>query len=130
MLALFAVLFGLALAQRPNNASVCDYYAERRFGTNNSDTQLQLVQGIVGLAFGGAFNLSNVSSEITGIMNPGTFEGQPVDVRPYFNGSIASTNLNNEPIGINWLDDGGLDPLYNFLSGKTTTVILRNSTNE
>lgn len=126
----FTLLFGVSLAQRPTNASTCDYYAEGLYGANNRDTQFQLVQGIVTLAFGGGFNLSNVSREITGILNPGTFQNVTVDLRPWFNGSIDSTNLNNQAVGINWLDDGGTDPLYNFLSGQTPNVTLHNSTNE
>ena len=128
MLLLLALFFGVSLAQRPSNASICDYYAQQYFGTNNSNTQLQLVQGIVSLAFGGAFNLSNISSNVIGILNPSAFDGTPVDLRPWFNGSIESTNLNNQPVGIDWLDDGGTDPLYTFLSGATTTVVFSSNT--
>lgn len=71
MLVVFALLFGMSVAQRPSNASICDYYAKSRYGTNSSDTQFQLIQNIVSLAFGGKFNITNVSSEITGILNPG-----------------------------------------------------------
>ena len=130
MLLILAVLFGVSLAQRPSNTSICDYYAESRYGTNDSTTQLKLVHDIVSLAFGGGSNLSNVSSDITGILNPGTFQGLNVDLRPWFNGTIDSTNLNNQPVGIDWLDDGGTDPLYKYLSGATTDVVLRNSTNQ
>jgi hypothetical protein len=130
MLVAFAILFGLSLAQRPTNSSTCDYYAQSLYGANNGTTQFQLIQGIIALAFGGGFNLSNVSSEITGIFNPGTFQNLTVDLRPWFNGSIDSTNLNNQPVGINWLDGGGTDPLYNFLSGQTPNVVLVNTTNE
>ncbi|MCJ1305350.1 hypothetical protein MMC08_008164, partial [Hypocenomyce scalaris] len=130
MLTVLAIitLFGTSLAQRPSNASTCDYYAETLYGANNSNTQFQLVQHIIALAFGGAFNLSNVSSNITGILNPGSFNGLNVDLQPWFNGSIDSTNLNNQPVGINWLDDGGLDPLYDYLSGKTPNVTFSSDT--
>ncbi|MCJ1245335.1 hypothetical protein MMC30_002539 [Trapelia coarctata] len=124
MLFVFALLFGLSVAQRPSNASICDYYAKARYGANNSDTQFELVQSIVSLAFGGKFNLTNVSSEITGILNPGIFKGDPVYLRPWFDGTLDSTNLNDQPIGIDWLDSGALDPLYNYLSGVTKNVTL------
>jgi hypothetical protein len=130
MLVVLALLFGVSLAQRPSNASTCDYYTMNRYGTNTSTSQFQLVQSIIALAFGGGFNISNVSSEITGILNPGTYQNYSVDLRPWFNGSIDSTNLNNQAVGINWLDDGGTDPLYLYLSGQTPNVILLNSTNE
>ena len=132
---LVALLVTHALAQRPANVSICDYYAEKLYGTNSSDTQNHLVQNIVALAFGGGFNLSNVSSDLTGILNPGTFssgtfEDLNVDLRPWFNGSIPSTNLNNQGVGINWLDGGGLDPLYDYLSGATPNVTIPSGTNQ
>ncbi len=130
LIPVLALLLGVSQAQRPTNSSICDYYAQVRYGVNNSDTQFQLVQGIVTLAFGGGFNLSNISSDITGILNPGNFSGTPVDLRPWFNGSLASTNLNNQPVGLNWLDGGGLDPIYAYISGLTPNLILSNSTNE
>lgn len=130
MLAFLAILFGASLAQRPPNSSTCDYYATSLYGSNTNTTQFQLIQSIVALAFGGGFNLSNVSSELTGILNPGTFQNLTVDLRPWFNGSIDSTNLNNQAVGINWLDDGATDPLHKFLSGQTPNVVLTNTTNE
>jgi len=75
MLLFLIILFGRSLAQRPSNALTYNYYAEELYGANNSDTRFQLVLGIVALAFGGAFNLSNTSSEITGILSITTFEG-------------------------------------------------------
>jgi hypothetical protein len=124
-----AILFGVALAQRPNNVSLCDYYAESLYGTNTNVTQNRLMQSVITLAFGGPFTLSNVDPALTGIWNVGTYKGQTVDLRPWFNGSIDSTNLNNAPVGINWLD-AGLQPLEDFLTGVTPTVVLSNSTNE
>jgi hypothetical protein len=129
LLAALSIL-GRSYAQRPSNASICDYYATMRYGGNTSVTQLHLVQGIVGLAFGGAMNLTDVTSDLTGILNPGSFNGQDIDLRPWFNGSKASSNLNNEPIGIDWLDGGGLDPLYLFLSGQTSSIDITNTTNQ
>ncbi|KAI9819270.1 MAG: hypothetical protein M1827_007426 [Pycnora praestabilis] len=130
MLFILVMLFGVSIAQRPSTASICDFYAESLYGTNSSDTQFQLVQRIVALAFGGAFNLSNVSSDITGILNPGNFQGLNVDLQPWFNGSLESTNLNDQAVGVDWLDNGGLNPLYDFLSNATPNVILSNTTNQ
>jgi hypothetical protein len=80
---LVAVVAGggqLALGQRPQNASICDYHAQQRFGKNNSDTQFQLMQGIVALAFAGGSGLSNASNSSSGILNPGVQEGVPVNL--------------------------------------------------
>jgi hypothetical protein len=122
---------GVTQAQRPGNASICDYYAQVNYGANTSDTQLRLIEGIVSLAFHGGGNLTNVSDpSLTGILNPSSFAGVAVDLRQFFNGTRASTNLNNQPVGINWLDDGALDPLYTFLSGQSPIVISANTTNQ
>jgi hypothetical protein len=123
-------LVGCGHAQRPSNASTCDYYATVQFGGNTSETQFRLIEGIVGLAFGGSMNLTNLPFDLTGILNPGSFNGEDVDLRPWFNGSKDSSNLNNEPVGIDWLDGGGLDPLYSFLSGETPSIEIANTTNQ
>ena len=122
------LFLGLGLAQRPSNVSICDYYATSKYGTNSSDTQLQLIQSIVALAFGGSFNLSQYS--VTGILNQGTFQTTTVDLRQFFNGSIQSSNLNNQPVAIDWLNGGALDPLYSFLSNETSDIIISDLTNQ
>jgi len=120
-----ALLCGVALAQRPGNATICDYYAIQRYGSNSSTTQNLLIQDVVALAFGGGAKFPQYSN-VTGILNPGTFiyNGQiiPVDLRPWFNGSIDSSNLNGNPTGIDWLDGGGLDPLYEYLANNTPVL--------
>ncbi|OBT51651.1 hypothetical protein VE04_07923 [Pseudogymnoascus sp. 24MN13] len=122
------------MAQRPSNSSICDYYTEVKYGSASDANQLKMMQGIVSLAFGGpaaaSIEAGSVPDGLTGILNPGVHDGVPVNLLPFFNGSIASTNLNNQAVGINWLDDGGILPLVNFMSGKTETVELRNTTNE
>lgn len=131
LLIVVALLVGVSIAQRPANASLCDYYASQRYGVNNSVTQYQLVQGIVALAFGGGGNFTNgTAQDITGILNPGVFQNTSVDLQPWFNGELASTNLNNQGVGINWLDNGGKDPLYQYLNGLTPNINLKNTTNE
>ncbi|KFY28043.1 hypothetical protein V493_03126, partial [Pseudogymnoascus sp. VKM F-4281 (FW-2241)] len=93
-----------------------------------------MMQGIVALAFGGptadSIKADSVPDGLTGILNPGVHDGVPVNLLPFFNGSIASTNLNNLAVGINWLDDGGKKPLVDFMSNKTDTVVLSPASNE
>lgn len=131
---LYAVLFGVAMAQRPSSSSICDYYTQVKYGSASEANQLKMMQGIVSLAFGGPtaalIKSGSVPDGLTGILNPGVHDGVNVNLLPFFNGSTASTNLNNQAVGINWLDDGGTLPLVNFMSGKTDTVVLKNTTNE
>ena len=76
-----------ALAQRPSDSTICDYYATVRYGDNSTTHQFQLIQNIVALAFGGGAGVKGASEKSTGILNPGTFEGQPVYLRSWFDGS-------------------------------------------
>lgn len=132
MLFLYFVLFAITLAERPGSISICDYYTQAEYGSATEENQLKLMQGIVALAFAGPKSIptKNASKELTGILNPGIQDGHRVDLIPFFNGTLASTNLNNQPVGINWLDDGSLAPLSDYLSGKTKSVVLANSSNE
>jgi hypothetical protein len=126
-----AILFiSVVWAQRPNDQTLCDYYAKTRYGTSTNVTQFRLMEDIVTLAFAGPVDITaNVSSDLTGIWNPGNFQGLGVNLRPWFDGTRDSTNLNNAPVGINWLD-GGLKPLEDYLTGVTPDVQLSNSTNQ
>lgn len=123
------------LAQRPSNASLCDYYALQLYGSNTSTTQFNLVQNILALAFAGGSGLSNVSSSLTGIFNPGSIElndgsNLNVDLRSWFNGSLDSTNVNGQPAAVNWLNGGGKEPLTAYLTGATEGIVIGNTTNE
>lgn len=119
-------------AQRPENVSICDYYTEQKYGEPSQIHQFHMIQGIVSLAFAGSSSLpaENVSEKITGILNPGEEDGTPVNLLPWFNGSKASSNMNNQAVGINWLDDGGVQPLLDYLSKKTDNVTLKPESNE
>lgn len=120
----------LTLAQRSGNESICDYYATQRYGENNSTTQLLLVQSIVTLAYAGGAGLPNPPDDSSGIFNRARFKGLDVYLRPWFDGSKATTNLNNQPVGINWLDGGATGPLLSFLNGSANSVNINNSTNQ
>ena len=130
VIACLAILFGSGYAQRPTNASVCDYYAQTKYGANSSATQLKFIQNVVALAFEGGSRLSNIPPELTGILRPGKHNGANIDLQQYFNGSRASTNVNNAAIGINWLDQGGTAPLAAFLAGDSETLALPDTSNQ
>jgi hypothetical protein len=129
-LACLVLFSGFGFAQRPSTATVCDFYAQARYGANSSETQLKFIQNVVCLAFEGGSKLNNVSSDLTGILRPGKFNGIDISLLQYFNGSKASTNVNNAPIGITWLDQGGTVPLASFLAGESQTLNLSSSSNQ
>ncbi|QLI73106.1 uncharacterized protein G6M90_00g104230 [Metarhizium brunneum] len=131
VIALLTLLLGRGiLADRPNDQSICDYYASQRYGASNSTTQLRLMQGIVAYAYAGGNTLPNPATNSTGIFNPGQFNGYNVYLRPWFDGSKATTNLNNQAVGVDWLDGGGTEPLIAFLNGSTKSADIKNGTNQ
>jgi hypothetical protein len=85
-----SIASGGALAQRPSHASICDYYAEKKYGENSTASQVKLLQNIVALAFGGGEGVADTSAENTGIINPGKYNGRDVNLRPWFDGSSTS----------------------------------------
>jgi hypothetical protein len=52
-----------------------------------------------------------VGGGLPGILAPATYGGEQVNLLPYFNGCLLSTNVNNIPSSVNFLDGGGAAPL-------------------
>ena len=100
-----------ALAQRPSNMTLCDYYAMKYWNAteNLSINQYNLLNVLVNRFAFGRYILPD-GEQITGFLNPGQFRGAYVNLLPYFNGGLASTNQNG-PTGVavnilTLLDDG------------------------
>lgn len=106
------VLGGTALAQRPANTSICDYYTTALMKENNATNQLALLILIVNTAVIGNYSDVNVGVKVPGILAPGMYNGTQVNLLPYFSGGLASTN-NGGSVGVvqNFLDGGGAVPL-------------------
>jgi hypothetical protein len=102
---------GLAVAQRPADTSVCDYYTTALLKENNATNQMTLLTLVVNTALIGNYTQPNVGIAVPGILAKGMYNGTAVDLLPYFNGSLKSTNANNTPSSVNFLDDGGAAPL-------------------
>ncbi|KID96224.1 hypothetical protein MAJ_07837, partial [Metarhizium majus ARSEF 297] len=152
-LILYIVYIGRAVAaSRRDNQTICDYYAEKVFGESNVATQLRLMQGIIAYAYAGGDTLPDPNPNSTGIFNKGKFNGYDVFLRPLFDGSSmeqlgifqakrliywrannvieATTNFHGQPVPINWLDGGGLDPLLAFLNGSTVFAKIEPDSNQ
>ncbi|KAG5951122.1 hypothetical protein E4U58_001312 [Claviceps cyperi] len=78
---------GAALPSERGDQSICDFYAAKNYGENNVTTQLKLMQGIVAYAYAGGRSLPDGDVDSSGIFNVGRFDGQDVDLRPWFDGS-------------------------------------------
>ena len=48
---------------------------------------------------------------VPGILAPGMVNGEAVNLLPYFNGGLMSTNRNGQAVSVNFLDGGGAAPI-------------------
>lgn len=120
-LALLA-LAGAASAQRPNDTSICDYYTTALLKTNNATNQYTLLTLVVNTAVIGNYTKPNVGIKVPGILAPGMMNGTAVNLLPYFNGDLLSTNDGGSSgQSVNFLDGGGAAPLMMNKPADDTT---------
>ncbi|MCJ1256839.1 hypothetical protein MMC24_004664 [Lignoscripta atroalba] len=102
---------GTAMAQRPANMSICDFYTTALLEENTAANQYTLLTLVVNTAVIGNYTMPNVGIAVPGILAPGMYEGTEVNLLPYFNGGLASSNRGGSAgVAINFLDDGGAVP--------------------
>ncbi len=103
----------LATAQRPESESICDYYTTALLKENTAANQLKLLTLIVNTVALGNYTQPNVGIVVPGLLAPGaSFNGTPVNLAPYFNGQLASTNTGKGyGESVNFLDGGGAEAL-------------------
>lgn len=54
----------------------------------------------------------NVGVKVDGILAPGMYKGNEVNLLPYFDGTLASTNRGGDMgVSVNFLDGGAAEPL-------------------
>lgn len=108
-----AGLAAVAAAQRPTNESICDYYTTALLKNNTAANQYTLLTLVVNTAVIGNYTQPNVGIAVPGILNPnGTYQGTPVNLVPYFNGMLASSNRGGSSgVSVNFLDGGAAAPL-------------------
>jgi len=107
-----AAAIGGVVAQRPNGTSICDYYTTALLKNNTAANQMTLLTLVVNTAVIGNYTTPNVGITVPGILAPGTFNGTAVNLLPYFDGALLSSN-GGGGVGIskNFLDGGGAAPL-------------------
>lgn len=109
-LAILAAI-GTVVAQRPKDTPICDYYTTALLKENNATNQYTLLTLLVNTAVIGNYTKPNVGIKVDGILAAGEFDGNKVNLLPYFNGGLNSTNRDDKAVAINFLDDGGAAPL-------------------
>jgi hypothetical protein len=96
------------LAQRPADMSICDYYTTALLMDNTAANQYMLLTLVVNTALIGNYTTPNVGIAVSGVLSPGTYNGMSINLLPYFDGSLASTNAGGSSgMATNFLDDGG-----------------------
>ena len=111
-----------AFAQRPANESICSYYTTALLKNNTGENQLTLLTLLVNTAVIGNYTQPNVGVAVPGILAKGTYNGTEVNLLPYFNGGLASSNRGGDKgVSINFLDDGGAAPLMMNMPANGTS---------
>ncbi|KAI1344133.1 hypothetical protein F5Y15DRAFT_103944 [Xylariaceae sp. FL0016] len=101
-----------ASAQRPSDTPICDYYTTALLEDNTADNQATLLTLLVNTVVIGNYTMPNVGVMVPGILAKGQYNGTDVNLLPYFDGELASSNRGgDEGVAINFLDDGGAEPL-------------------
>ncbi|KAI8947354.1 hypothetical protein F4801DRAFT_561207 [Xylaria longipes] len=107
-------------AQRPENTSICDYYTTALLKNNTADNQATLLTLVVNTVVIGNYTEPNVGVKVAGILAPGKYNGTDVNLLPYFTGELASSNRGGDQgVPVNFLDDGGAEPLKNNKPANT-----------
>ncbi|KAH6656468.1 hypothetical protein BKA67DRAFT_531737 [Truncatella angustata] len=111
-----------ASAQRPSNTSICDYYTTALLKNNTADNQYTLLTLVVNTVVIGNYTQPNVGIKVPGILAPGKINGTDVNLLPYFDGELASSNRGGSSgVAINFLDGGGAEPLMKNLPANDDT---------
>ena len=114
---------GLAVAQRPSNTSICDYYSNALLNSTSPTAEYTLLTLIVNTAVIGNYTKPNVGIAVPGILAPGNVNGTAVNLLGYFDGMLESSNRGGSSgVSVNFLDDGGAVPLMNNMPCKSPFV--------
>ncbi|KAJ4303828.1 hypothetical protein N0V90_002729 [Kalmusia sp. IMI 367209] len=109
--------FSSAFAQ---NMSLCDKYTTALLKDNNATNQYTLLTLLVNTVVIGNYTQPNMNA-VPGILAKGDFKGEEVNLLPYFDGSLMSSNRGgSRGVSINFLDDGGAAPLMQNMPANTT----------
>jgi len=108
------IVAGLAAVAAPalaQNMSICDKYTTALLKENTGANQLTLLTLLVNTVVIGNYTKPNMNA-VPGILAKGDYMGTEVNLLPYFNGGLASSNRGGSSgVSINFLDDGGAVPL-------------------
>ena len=120
--ALGVLIVPFVVAQRPTNESICDYYTTALLKNNTAENQMTILTLVVNTAVIGNYTQPNVGIMVPGILASGQMQdGVQVDLLKYFNGSLKTTNRNGVATSVNFLGDGGAEPLMKNMPANTNS---------
>jgi hypothetical protein len=93
-----------------NTQSICDKYTSLLLKNNTSENQLTLLTLLVNTVVIGNYT-SDALVNVPGILANGIVNGENVSLLDFFTGKNPTTNENDIPTKVNFLDDGGAIPL-------------------
>ncbi|KAJ3480546.1 hypothetical protein NLG97_g8049 [Lecanicillium saksenae] len=103
---------------RPKDTPICDYYTTALLKNNTAENQATLLTLLVNTVVIGNYTMPNVGVSVDGILKDGEVDGTKVSLAPYFSGALASTNRNDKPTCVNFLDGGGAEPLMKNMAAN------------
>ncbi|KAK1624141.1 hypothetical protein BDP81DRAFT_330474 [Colletotrichum phormii] len=110
------------IAQRPTDTPICDYYTTALLKNNTGANQYTLLTLLVNTVVIGNYTMPNVGIKVDGILAPGMYNGNEVNLLPYFNGDLASSNRGGSSgVSVNFLDGGGAAPLMKNMPANDDT---------
>ncbi|KAL2882571.1 hypothetical protein SGCOL_001772 [Colletotrichum sp. CLE4] len=110
------------IAQRPTDTPICDYYTTALLKNNTGANQYTLLTLLVNTVVIGNYTMPNVGIKVDGILAPGMYNDTEVNLLPYFNGDLASSNRGGSSgVSVNFLDGGGAAPLMKNMPANDDT---------
>lgn len=102
--------------------SICDKYTTALLKNNTAENQYTLMTLLVNTAVIGNYTKPNVGIMVPGILAKGTYNGTAVNLLPYFDGELNSTNTGlGHGVSVNWLDGGAATPLMMNMPANNTS---------
>ncbi len=101
--------------------SLCNKYTQALFGSNTEANQQLLLHKLVNTAVIGNYSAGAMNA-VPGILTPGTYNGEQVNLLQYFDGELASSNTGGKcGVAVNFLDGGGAAPLMKDKAANCNT---------
>jgi hypothetical protein len=116
------VLAGTSCLAAAQNVSLCDKYTTALLKENNATNQYTLLTLLVNTVVIGNYTMPNMNA-VPGILAKGTYMGKDVNLLPYFDGTLKSSNRGGSSgVSINFLDGGGAAPLMKNMPSNSETA--------